>query len=143
MKKLQILIITFLITLSICTLASTQTAKAAVLTVDVSPASWTMDISQTKTLSASAHGGSRNYTSYQWYVGDAVQTGETASSFSYSPVSVGTKLITVTVTDSLNVTSVQSPAASVTVSAALAVSVVPVGPLTMGCLLYTSPSPRD
>ena len=41
----------------------------AVPTVTVSPASWVMDVGQSKTFTASASGGSGSYSSYQWYVG--------------------------------------------------------------------------
>ena len=40
----------------------------AVLSVSVSPSSWTMDIGQSEVFTASASGGSGSYTSYQWYV---------------------------------------------------------------------------
>ncbi len=47
----------------------------AVPTVNVSPASWTMDVGQSKTFSAAASGGSGVYSSYQWYVGGISQSG--------------------------------------------------------------------
>ena len=71
------------------------------LSVSVSPTSWTMDMGQSKTFTAAPSGGSGTYTSYQWYVGGVAQSGATASTFSYSPASVGSHSITVTVTDSL------------------------------------------
>jgi hypothetical protein len=90
-------------------------------TVVVSPASWIMDVGQSKIFSASASGGSGSYpsTGYHWYVGGSVQSGATESTFSFSPVSSGSYLITVSVTDSLGTTSAQSSAASVTVNSAL------------------------
>jgi peptidoglycan/xylan/chitin deacetylase (PgdA/CDA1 family) len=100
-------------------------------TVSVSPISWGMDVGQSKTFTASALGGSGSYTNYQWYVGGAAQSGATTSTFRYSPESVGSYLITVTATDSLGATSVQSSAVSVTVNASPTVSVAPVGSLTM------------
>jgi hypothetical protein len=100
-------------------------------TVSVSPTSWTMDIGQSKTFSATASGGSGSYSSYQWYVGGSAQSGKTASTFSYSPASSGSYSVTVTVTDSLGATSAQSSAASVTVAASPTVSIAPVGPLTL------------
>ncbi len=103
----------------------------AVPTVSVSPTSWSMDIGQSETFTASASGGSGNYTSYQWYVDGVVQSGATASTFSYSPGSSGSSEITLTVTDSLGTTSTQSSAASVIVSASPTVSITPVGPLTL------------
>ena len=103
----------------------------AVPTVVVSPTSWIMDVGQSKVFSATASGGSGSYTSYQWYVGGAAQSGATASTFSYAPGFAGSYSITVSVTDSLGVTSVQSSAASVTVAASPTVSVAPVGPVTL------------
>ena len=99
--------------------------------VTVSPTSWTMDVGQTKTLSAAAGGGSGTYTSYQWYVDGSAQSGQTASTFNYSPPSAGSYAITATVTDSLGATSAQSSASTVTVSASPTVSITPVGPVTM------------
>jgi hypothetical protein len=88
-------------------------------TVTVSPTSWTMDVGQSKTFLATPSGGSGNYTSYQWYVNASNQTGQTASTFSYTPTSSGSYSITVTVTDNSNTTSPQSNVAAVTVSSAL------------------------
>ena len=102
------------------------------LGVSISPSSWTMDVGQSKTFTAVPSGGSGTYTGYQWYVGGVVQSGATSSTFSYSAGSVGSPLITVTVTDSLGATSAQSLAPSVTVNAALgSFSVTPAGPLTL------------
>ena len=97
----------------------------AVPTVTVSPASWIMDVGQSKTFTASASGGSGSYASYQWYVGGTAQSGATSSTFSYVPGSVGSYSITVTVTDSLGTTSAQSSAASVSVAAVPSVTVSP------------------
>jgi hypothetical protein len=87
-------------------------------TVNVSPTSWTMDVGQSKTFSATPSGGSGSYTSYQWYVGGSAQSGKTAQTFNYSPASSGFYLITVTVTDSLGATSAQSSAVTVAVNVA-------------------------
>jgi hypothetical protein len=101
------------------------TSSAATVTVNVaptatvSPTSWTMDVGQSKIFTATPSGGSGTYTSYQWYVGEVSQSGQTASTFSYSPASAGSYSITVTVTDSLGATSAQSTAATVTVNSAL------------------------
>ena len=97
--------------------------------VTVSPTSWTMDIGQTKTFSAAAGGGSGTYTSYQWYVDGSAQSGQTASTFNYSPPSEGSYAITATVTDSLGATSAQSSASTVTVSASPTVNIAPIGPV--------------
>ena len=102
-------------------------------TVSVSPSSWTMDVGQSKTFTADPAGGSGGYSSsgYQWYVGGIAQSGQTASTFSSSPNSAGSPLITVTVTDSLGVISSQSAAPSVTVSVSPTVSIAPVGPVAL------------
>ena len=100
-------------------------------TVTVSPTSATLNVGQSQTFSATASGGSGSYSCYQWYVGGVAQSGQTASTFSYSPASSGSYSITVTVTDSLGATSAQSTAATVTVSASPTVSITPVGPLSM------------
>ncbi len=119
------------------TVGAQVTSSATPVTVNVaptvtgSPASWIMDIGQSKTFSATAAGGSGSYVSYQWYVGGAVQFGQTAQTFSYSPASSGSYSVTVTVTDNLGATSAQSSAASVSVAASPTVSIAPVGPLTM------------
>jgi hypothetical protein len=99
-------------------------------TVTVSPTSWTMDVDQSKTFTATPVGGSGSYTGYQWYVGGVSQSGQTSSTFSYSPASSGSYSITVTVTDSLGTTSAQSTATTVTVSASPTVSITP-GLVTM------------
>ena len=127
--------ITVTVTDSLGTTSAQSTAATvavnAVLSVTVSPISWAMDVGQSKTFTATPVGGSGSYTVYQWYVDSALQNGQTASTFSYSPVSSGSYSITVTVTDSLGTTSAQSTAATVTVSASPTVSIAPVGPLTM------------
>ncbi len=116
---------------SVVTSSIVSVTVNAVPTVSVSPTSWSMDIGQSETFTASPSGGSGNYTSYHWYVDGVVQSGATASTFSYSPGSSGSSEITLTVTDSLGTTSTQSSAASVIVSAAPAVRITPVGPLTL------------
>lgn len=105
----------------------------AALTVSVSPTSWSMDVGQSKTFIATASGGSGSYSStgYQWYVGGSAQSGATSSTFSYSLGSIGSYLITVTVTDSLGSTSAPSSPASVVVSASPTVSIAPAGPITL------------
>ena len=61
-----------------------------------------------------------------------LQSGQTASTFTYSPTSAGSYSITVTVTDSLGATSASVFCCHlVTVAASPTVSVAPVGPFTM------------
>jgi peptidoglycan/xylan/chitin deacetylase (PgdA/CDA1 family) len=100
-------------------------------TVTLSPTSWTMDAGQQKTFSANPSSGSGVYSSYQWYLGGVAQPSQNAKTFRYTPTFPGSYSITVTVTDSLGVTSAQSPAASVTLSTSPTVTVVPLGPLAM------------
>ncbi len=114
----------------VVTSAAVSVVVNAAPTVSTSPSSWTMDMGQAKTFTATASGGSGTYTSYQWYVNAIAQSG-TASMMPFTPESSGTYSITVTVTDSLGVTSALSSAASVTVAASPTVSIAPVGPLTM------------
>jgi peptidoglycan/xylan/chitin deacetylase (PgdA/CDA1 family) len=118
-------------TLDVVTSNTVSVTVNAVPAVVLSPSSWIMDVGQSKTFTAFASGGSGSYTSYQWYVGGVVQSGATASTFSYSPGASGSYSITVTVTDSLATTSAQSSAVFVVVSAVPAVSVAPVGPVTL------------
>lgn len=97
--------------------------------VTVTPSSWTMDIGQNKTFTAAPTGGSGNYTSYQWYVDSALQSGQVNSTFTYVPASAGSHLINVMVTDSLG-SSANSTAATVTVAASPTVNISPTGPVT-------------
>ena len=106
------------------------TANAALSAV-ISPVSWAMDVGQSKTFSATASGGSGTYTSYQWYVNGVSQSGQTASTFFYSPGSAGSYSVTVTVADSSSTTSTPSNAATVTVNAAPTVSIAPAGLLAL------------
>ncbi len=92
-----------------------------VLATSVTPVSWTMDEGQSKTFTANPAGGSGTYTGYQWYVDGSAQSGKTASTFTYTATSMGSHLITATVTDNLGFTSNQSSASSVTVNSYLSV----------------------
>jgi hypothetical protein len=84
------------------------------LIVSVSLGTANLNVGQTQLLTATAIGGSGIYTSYQWYVDGASQSGQTASTFNFSPISAGSYLITATVTDSTGATSSQSTVASIT-----------------------------
>jgi hypothetical protein len=95
------------------------------LSISISPTSVTLNVGQSQTFSATASGGSGSYSSYQWYVNGVAQSGQTASTFSYSPAASGSYSITVTVTDSLGATSAQSTAATVAVNIVLSVTVSP------------------
>ena len=85
-------------------------------TVSITPQSTTLDLGQSKLFIANSVGGSGIYTSYQWIVNGSAVPGQTASTFNYSPAYAGTYLITATVTDNLDMTSVQSTASSVNVN---------------------------
>ena len=86
-------------------------------TVSVSPTSWTMDVGQSTDVFGYCFWRFRYLHELSVVCGWAIaQSGQTASTFSYSPVSSGSYSITVTVTDSLGATSAQSSAATVTVS---------------------------
>ena len=88
----------------------------ALLTVSIAPVGpLTLHVAKVQTFNATASGGSGNYTSYQWYVNGAAQSGASASTFNYTAASSGTYKITATVTDSLGATSAHSTAAAVTV----------------------------
>ena len=115
----------------VVTSAAASVVVNAAPTASVSPTSWTMDVGQSTTFTATASGGSGTYTSYQWYVNGLLAQSGTASMMPFTPESSGTYSITATVTDSLGVTSAPSSAATVTVNASPTVSIAPVGPLTM------------
>jgi YVTN family beta-propeller protein len=98
----------------------------ATLSIEISPSSWTLDMGQFKTFTATPSGGSGTYLSYQWYDGESIINGQTTSSLNYSPVFQGSHPITVKVTDSLGFTSPVSNTAWVTVNSALAAPTVSV-----------------
>jgi hypothetical protein len=79
-----------------------------------------LDVGQSQTFIATASGGSGTYLSYHWYVDGQLQSSKVSTFvYSSSTASLGTRSITVTVTDSLGVTSPPSSPATVTVNAAL------------------------
>ncbi len=117
------------------TAQATLTISSSTPSVSVSPSAWTMDAGQSTAFTASASGGSGSYTSYQWFVNGIQDSSQTGSSYSFTPLSTGTYLITATVTDSSGATSTQSSAATVTVNSAVASTVtatIPVGPVPVG-----------
>ena len=101
------------------------------LTASVLPSSLAIDLGQSSTYTATAFGGSGSYKGYQWYVDGSAQSGQTASKFSFVPVSAGSYSITATVTDSSGAISTQSNAATITVNASPTVSIAPFGPLSL------------
>ena len=84
----------------------------------ISPTSVRMDIGQQSTFSSSVSGGNPAY-SYQWYLNDAVISGATGSTWTFSPTSTGNYEVYLSITDAFNYEG-QSNAASVTVNSALA-----------------------
>jgi hypothetical protein len=85
------------------------------LSASISPSSANLAVGQSLLFTATPSGGSGTYSSYQWYVNGSPQSGQTGSTFSFTPVSAGSYSITATVTDDSSKTSPQSDAASVTV----------------------------
>src|SRR5208283_261500 len=125
MKKLQILIIAFLISLAICAFASMQ-AKAQ-LTVGIAPVGpLTLDVGQSQTFTATASGVTGT-ASYQWEL-DSAAVGSNSASYSYT-ASGTSHTISVTVTDDSD--QPESAVVFVTVSAVPIVGIAPVGPLTL------------
>jgi len=123
------------------TISVINSATSTVPTVSVLPSSWIMDVGQSETFTTAASGGTGTYTSYQWYVNGAAQSGQTASTFNYSPAATGTYSITATVTDSSGATSAQSTAATVTVQAAGVPTPTPVPTSTPPPVVTPTPVP--
>jgi YVTN family beta-propeller protein len=99
--------------------------------VDVTPSPWTMDVGQTATFTANPSDGSGTYTSYQWFVDGINQTAQVASTFNYSPASVGSHSISSSVTDSFGGTSAQSTGVTVTVNSEL---IAPTASASLGAI---------
>ena len=112
MNKRIIFLIAVLISLSFCALVSFQVNAQSGHVVSLSPASWTMDLGQTETFTASASGGSGGY-SYQWYVNSVFQS-TIVSSFIFTPVASGSYSIYVIATDEIG--TIPSPSNEVTVT---------------------------
>ena len=117
---------------SLVSISGTTPPPPAAPTVSLSPASWALDVGESRTFTATASGGSGSYTNYQWYVnGQLVESGAQWSSYPYVFLYVGTYSVTVAVTDSSGATSAMSSNATITVNAPPSVSVAPVGPFTL------------
>lgn len=97
-------------------------------TVSLTSSSTISDIGHTITITANPSGGTGTYLFYQWYVNGSTQSGITAATFSFSSQSLGSYLITATVTDSLNATSAPSSGVFVSVNSALAAPTVTSAP---------------
>jgi hypothetical protein len=81
-------------------------------TVSISPNSTALNINHSQQFTAIPNVGSGTYTGYQWYVNGSVQSDQTGSTFSFTFASIGTYTVSVSVTDSLGLT---SPLSSATV----------------------------
>ena len=93
--------------------------------VTVSPASWTMDVGQSKTFAASASGGTGTL-SYQWYLGGSAVVGATNTTWTFVASSTGSPSIYVRITDQASSpVTVQSNNLTVTVNSAPLVVVSP------------------
>ena len=86
--------------------------------MSLSPASWTMNLGQTETFTASASSGSGGY-SYQWYVNSMLQSNNVASSFIFTPVALASYSIYVIARDEIGTVSSPSNDVIVTVHSAL------------------------
>src|SRR5665647_236564 len=115
MKKIQILITIFLISISISAFTTSQ-VKATISNVVVLPSGPVkMDVGQVQVFTASFKGGS-GAISYQWYLGSSV-VASGSPEYSFSPTSSGSYMISVEVDDSDF--PIRSPDVSVVVSPAL------------------------
>ena len=88
-------------------------------TVTLTPTAVTVDVGQAALFRSNPTGGSGIYMFYQYYLNGTLQSGQSSSGYSFVPTSTGTELITATVTDSLEYTSVKSASPSITVNPAL------------------------
>ncbi len=86
--------------------------------VQIIPASLSMNVGQSKIFTAIASDGAGSYTSYKWYVNDVAQTGS-GSTFDFSGEKIGIYDIYAVVKDSLGVTSFQSNSVTVNVTSIL------------------------
>lgn len=101
------------------------------LTVSISPTSTVLDLGQYVTFTSSVSGGTSPY-SYQWYLNGTAVTGATASSWVFTPASVGYYQVHLNVTDSASKVA-KSNTAGVTVNPALSVSILPsISTITLG-----------
>ena len=132
MKKFHVSIIIFLVVLATCiAIASCQAKAQTTPTVTITPAGpVSMDVTQPVTFTAHPVGGSDSFSSFQWEVNSVVVQDGAAQSFTYSPPSPGSYLVTVTVTDSLGATSIPA-SVSVSVAASPTVQIMPLGPFTL------------
>jgi hypothetical protein len=88
----------FLIARAVASVGGVPPKNAGILSVDISPASVTLNIGQPQTFQASVSGGTAPY-SYQWFLnGNVIQTGA-SSSYTFTPDTGGSDAVYVVVTD--------------------------------------------
>ena len=118
-------------------LETTYTGPAP-LSVSISPTSVAMNLGQHVTFTSNVSGGTPPY-SYQWYLNDTAVPGASASSWTFTPISVGFYMIYLNVTDNVGTTA-KSNTANVTVNPQLTVSISPHSTtITLGqSVLFTS-----
>jgi hypothetical protein len=120
--------------------ATSNTATVMVndaLSVTVSPSSVSLDVSQSQLFTSTVSGGAGSF-SYQWYLNETAVSGETSSTWTFTPCSSGFYSVYVNVTDSVGLTA-KSNVAAVTVSAAryLLLTVEPDGATYAGGQMVT------
>jgi len=93
------------------------------LSVSINPISAAMNLGDSKTFSSSVSGGTPPYT-YQWYLNNSPVPGANASTWVFTPTTIGSYTIYLNVTDSVDVTA-KSNVALVTVNPPLEVSISP------------------
>jgi YVTN family beta-propeller protein len=109
--------------------AATVTVNVAP-TVSVTPASWTMDVGQSKLFTSSVSGGTSPY-SYQWYLNGSAVSGATSAAWTFTPSSIGSYNVYVVVTDAVG-------AVAVTSSTVTVLPVIPEFPATIPLILMLS-----
>jgi hypothetical protein len=91
----------------------------------VSPGSVALDVGEPWTFIASIFNGTSPYSSYQWYIDGSPVPGATSSTWTYTPLMVGSQAIIVTATDSVGF-ECTSNTVTVTVNAAMNLTISPV-----------------
>jgi hypothetical protein len=71
------------------------------LSIDISPTSVIMDVSQSRLFNSTVFGGTSPYT-YQWYLNNSLVSGATSGNWTFTPNSTGIYLIYANVTDSIS-----------------------------------------
>lgn len=101
--------------------------KQPSLSVSISPASASIDLGQSQSFTSTVSGGISPYT-YQWYLNGVLQG--TSSTWTFTPSSAGSYTVYLNVTDNTGA-KVESNVASVSVAYVPAISISPVGTITL------------